>query len=187
MKKSTSNRRSQSVSTVKKSHSRIAAACWRRNSRQLTIERLGAGSIPCRWRTFQTPLDDSGIPSATSSPWMRLPPARVLRRQTQNQPLRLRDQWRPARPTPIVCPAAPNEGTMPAQQRRRLHQERARPRRQLTKRREQNTIGRSQARPPDLPAQHLQLVPQDQDLELLRPLRPTKEDQQLEQTTNDPV
>ena len=45
-----------------------------RNSRQLTLARLGAGSMPWRWRTLQTLLADSWIPSATSSPWMRLYP-----------------------------------------------------------------------------------------------------------------
>src|ERR687887_2682031 len=74
MKKSTCRRRSQSVSTVKKSHSTIPAACWRKNSRQLTLARLGAGSMPWRRSTFQTLLADSEIPSPTSSPWIRLYP-----------------------------------------------------------------------------------------------------------------
>src|SRR5206468_3526185 len=49
-------------------------------------------------------------------------PARVLRRQTENQIPHLRAKWRPALPTPSVCPAATDEVTMPAQQRRRLDQ-----------------------------------------------------------------
>jgi hypothetical protein len=78
---------------------------------------------------------------------------------------------------------------MPAQQRRWLDQERAPPlpRQQLAERRQQDTIGRPQPRPPDLAAQHLQLMPQHQDLKLLRPLRTTKKNQQLEQTANNPV
>src|SRR5439155_17373128 len=39
----------------------------------------------------------------------------------------------------------------------------------------------------NLAPQHLQLMPQHQDLKLLRPLRTTKQNQQLEQTANDPV
>jgi hypothetical protein len=35
MKNSTYNRRSQIVSTVKKSHAMIPSACWRRNARQV--------------------------------------------------------------------------------------------------------------------------------------------------------
>ena len=66
---------------------------------------------------------------------------------------------------------------MPAQQRRRLDEERppSRPRQQLAERRQQHTIGRPQARPPDLAPQHLQLMPQDQDLKLFdRSERPNR-------------
>jgi hypothetical protein len=70
---------------------------------------------------------------------------------------------------------------MPAQQRRWLDQERTPlPRQQLAARRQQHTIGRPQARPPHLAPQHLQLMPQHQDLKLLRPLGTTKQNQQLE-------
>jgi hypothetical protein len=77
---------------------------------------------------------------------------------------------------------------MPAQQRRRLQQERPLPpRRQLAERRQQDTIGRPQPWPPDLTPQHLQLMPQHQDLKLLLPLRTTQENQQLEQTASKPI
>jgi hypothetical protein len=76
---------------------------------------------------------------------------------------------------------------MPAQKRRRLDQERARPRQQPAERRQQDPIGRPQTRPTYLAPQHLQLMPQHQDLHFLRPLRTTKQNQQLEQTANDPV
>ncbi len=78
---------------------------------------------------------------------------------------------------------------MPAQQRRWLDQERAPPlpRQQLAERRQQDTIGRPQPRPPDLAAQHLQLMPQHQDLKLVRPLRTTKRISSSKQTANDPV
>ena len=36
----------KSVSTVRKSHSRMLAACWRRNSVQLASSRVGAGRSP---------------------------------------------------------------------------------------------------------------------------------------------
>jgi hypothetical protein len=39
-----------------------------------TLARLDAGSMPWRWRMFQTLLADSGIPTPISSPWMRLYP-----------------------------------------------------------------------------------------------------------------
>ena len=46
MKNSTSSRRSQMVSTVKKSQARMPAACWRRNARQVVVVGRGVGSGP---------------------------------------------------------------------------------------------------------------------------------------------
>src|SRR4029453_2312813 len=43
MKNSTSSRRSQMVSTVKKSQARMPAACWRRNARQVVVVGRGVG------------------------------------------------------------------------------------------------------------------------------------------------
>src|SRR6266487_5994582 len=54
-------------------------------------------------------------------------------------------------------------------------------------RRKQHTIGRPQTKPTYLAPQYPQLMPQHQDLKLLRPLRTTKQNQKLEQTANDPV
>jgi hypothetical protein len=44
MKNKTYSRRSQIVSTVKKSHATIPAACWRRNACQVVVVGRGAGS-----------------------------------------------------------------------------------------------------------------------------------------------
>jgi hypothetical protein len=71
MKNSTYRRRSQTVSTVRKSQAMIADACARRKSDQLNSARRGAGSIPCRRRIAQIVLGATLIPSPTSSPWMR--------------------------------------------------------------------------------------------------------------------
>src|SRR6266540_4325870 len=114
-------------------------------------------------------------------------PTRVLRRQTQDQLSRLCEERRPTRPSALIRPAAADEVTMPAQKRRRLDQERARPRQKPAECSQQDTIGRPQTRPTYLAPQHLQLMAQHQDLHLLRPLRTTKQNQQLEQTANDPV
>jgi hypothetical protein len=59
------------VSTVRKSHSRMLAACWRRNSVQLVSRRFGAGSMPASLRIVQTVLAASLIPRPISSPWIR--------------------------------------------------------------------------------------------------------------------
>jgi hypothetical protein len=61
------------------------------------------------------------------------------------------------------------------------------PGQQLAQRRQQHTISRPQARPTDLPPEHLQLMSKNEDLYLLRPLVATEENQQLEQPSNGPV
>jgi hypothetical protein len=61
----------KSVSTVKKSRSRMLAACARRNSAQFASYRLGAGSISASLRIVQTVLAASFTPSPASWPWMR--------------------------------------------------------------------------------------------------------------------
>jgi hypothetical protein len=59
------------VSTVRKSHSRMLAACRRRNSAQLCSSRFGAGSIAASLRIAQTVLAATSTPRPTSSPWIR--------------------------------------------------------------------------------------------------------------------
>jgi hypothetical protein len=63
MKKSTYNRRSHTVSTVRKSQAMIPEACARRNADQLSSARRGAGSIPCRRRIAQIVFGAILIPS----------------------------------------------------------------------------------------------------------------------------
>ena len=109
-------------------------------------------------------------------------PAWILGRQAQDELPRLSRERRPAGTPMGIGPTAPNELAMPAKKRRRLDEERlsARSRQHLAERRQQGTIGRPQARPSDLTPQHLQLMPKDEDLNLLRPLGATKEHKQLE-------
>jgi hypothetical protein len=71
MKTSTYRRRRSTVSTVRKSHATIPDACARRNERQLSDPRLGAGSMPARLRIAHTVLAASRISSRASSPWIR--------------------------------------------------------------------------------------------------------------------
>jgi hypothetical protein len=76
---------------------------------------------------------------------------------------------------------------MPAQQRRRLDQQRTRTRQRLAERGEHDTVGWARLRPGDLTPQHLQLVPQQQDLDLLSLLRASEQEHQLEQSAQQPV
>jgi hypothetical protein len=71
MKKSTYKRRSQTVSTVRKSQAMIEDASTRGNWDQLSSARRGAGSIWRRRRMAQTVLGAIVMPSPTSAPWMR--------------------------------------------------------------------------------------------------------------------
>jgi hypothetical protein len=109
MKKSTYSRRSQTVSTVRKSQAMTAEACARRNCGQLSSARRGAGSIPCRRRIAQIVLGATRMPSPTSSPWMRRQPqagfSRASRSTSSRTPLfvlgrpRLRDEYAQRRAT----------------------------------------------------------------------------------------
>jgi hypothetical protein len=70
-KNSTYKRRSQTVSTVKKSQASTVSACCRRNERQLSWWRLGAGGMPERAGTFRTSVAETMIPSLRNSPTIR--------------------------------------------------------------------------------------------------------------------
>jgi hypothetical protein len=141
--------------------------------RQLTLARLGAGSMPCVWRTFQTLLDESENPSPVSSPWMRCSPspgspppeagsAVASERQAAAGPAdadhtssdegRGRDASAAGSPLDQVGPPFPRQ--------------------QLAERPQERTIGRPQTRPPELPPQYVQLMSQHHDLKLLRPIWP---------------
>jgi hypothetical protein len=71
MKNSTYNRRSHTVSTVKKSHATMPAACWCRNAGQEVAIRRGAGSSPWRRRVMRIAVAETRTPRWSSPPWMR--------------------------------------------------------------------------------------------------------------------
>jgi hypothetical protein len=71
MKNSAYTRRRKIVSTVKKSHAMIPAACWHRNDRQFAALRRGDGSRPWAHRILRIELVDTRYPRRDSSPWMR--------------------------------------------------------------------------------------------------------------------
>jgi len=72
MNTSTCSRLSHTVSTVKKSHATIPAACWRRNTRHVPLPaRRGAGSRPWRRSVAWIAVADAAMPSRSSSPLIR--------------------------------------------------------------------------------------------------------------------
>jgi hypothetical protein len=163
------------VSTVRKSHSRMLAACARRNSAQLVSSRFGAGSIPASFRIAQTVLAASLTPSPTSSPWTRrYPPIRVLLCGPHDQLADLLGCRGPTRAPMRIRPATRDQLPMPAQNRPRPHEQRSFPRRSrqhAAQRRQKRPIRTRQLRTSNLTLQHRQLVPEQQDLDLLLPLR----------------
>jgi hypothetical protein len=70
-KKCTSRRRSEIVSTVKKSTAGMLCACWRRNLCQEGPGRLPAGPSPDSLRIFRTVVADTFRPSPLISPAIR--------------------------------------------------------------------------------------------------------------------
>jgi WD40-like Beta Propeller Repeat len=78
---------------------------------------------------------------------------------------------------------------MPAQQRLGPYQEGApvAPRQHSAQRRKKQPVVWLEARLTDLPSKNRQLVPEDENLQLLRPLTPTKKHDKLEQAVEDEV
>jgi hypothetical protein len=71
MKTSTYRRRSQTVSTVKKSQARIDSPCARRKLRHDSRSRRGAGGNPALARMFRTEVAETATLSLRSSPTIR--------------------------------------------------------------------------------------------------------------------
>jgi hypothetical protein len=78
---------------------------------------------------------------------------------------------------------------MPAQKRRRCHKERRPrpPRQRPAERGKQRTISRAKLRTVDLALEHVQLVAQHEDLDLLCTLRAHPQHEQLKQPPRQPV
>ena len=76
MKKSTYNRWSETVSTVKKSTASMLCACARRNSRQESPARSPAGPRPACRSSLRTVVAETVKPSPLSSPAIRRYPQR---------------------------------------------------------------------------------------------------------------
>jgi hypothetical protein len=81
----------------------------------------------------------------------------------------------------------PDELAVPAQQGIWLDEQRTHTRQQLAKCSQDDPVSRLQLRPRHLTAQHLQLVPQQQDLHLLPLLRATEQEEQLEEAAQKPI
>src|ERR1700674_5721472 len=105
------------VSTVKKSHTTIRAACVRRNVVHDSEFRPGAGSIPAVLRIVQMVDAAMVMPSGVSSPWMRrYPHVGFSRREADDQFAGLDGGGGSAGPV-RVGPMVRDESSMPTQDR----------------------------------------------------------------------
>jgi hypothetical protein len=130
---------------------------------------------------------DAELAQLASDP--QVAPTAVLAREPQDQLAHLTADWRPSGTAVRVGPAAGDQLPMPAQQRLRLNHERlpAASRQDPAQRREQQPVVRLESRLTDLPTEDRQLVPEHENLELLRPVTPSEEHDQLQQPTDDGV
>src|SRR5205823_7648426 len=104
-------------------------------------------------------------------------PTRVLTREPHDELTHLARRWRAALTTRRMRPAPRDQLSVPAQKRRRRHEAR-RPcpsRQRAAEGRQESSIIGTKLRTSHLPAQHLQLVTQHQDLDLLLTLRPRRQ------------
>src|SRR6266545_4401330 len=143
-------------------------------------------------RSFRRGVSDSSSSRAGAIAFAatRYSAARVLPRETHDKPANLDGSRRPARTAMRKRPAARDQLPMPAQYRRRCHHERPLPRspwQHPAERRQKRPISLRQLRTSDLTLQHPQLMAQQQDLDLLLPLRTEAENDQLEQPPQRPV
>ena len=177
------------MSTVRKSHSRMLAVCSRRNSVQLGSRRCGAGSIPASQdRPDRARPDPDAEPEqlALDPP---VAPTRVLARESNDQFTNLGRRRRATGTAMRIRPAARHQLTMPAQKRRRRDHERSpRPPRQYpAEGSKQRSISLAQPRTSHLTLEHEKLMAQQQDLDLLLPLRAKPQNDQLEQAPQRPI
>src|SRR6266545_5928184 len=153
-KKSTYNRRRQTVSTVKKSQASTVSACCRRNERQLSWSRCGAGGMPERASTVSHQRRRDGDPElAQLADDPNIAPVAVLAREPQDELAHLPAQRRSPRPPVRIGPVTRDDPSVPAQQRLRCNGKRLpRPTRQHpTQRRQYQPVACGQLRPPRIP------------------------------------
>ena len=169
MTRDTTKRRRSTLSTVRKSQATMLAAWVRRNSRQLGPDPRGAGPSPARASSRRTVDGDNRKPSLASSPPIRRWSQRGFSRASGHEGPHVGRRGRVSALAGRLPPLPAHERPMPAQQRPRADHTRSAPGAwQLAgRRREQGPISGAKPRPRDLAGQHLKLVAQDQQLDVL--------------------
>jgi hypothetical protein len=116
-------------------------------------------------------------------------PVRVLRSETQDQLAERAFERRSHGPPVRVCPPAFDQRAVAAKQRLRLEREGRprRPRQRAAQRRQQRPISPGQLRPDSPPTEDRQLVAEDEDLQLLRAIRPSQQPDHREQVSHNEI
>ena len=114
-------------------------------------------------------LGDGDIELSQFTHDAQVAPSRVLPGQAADELDRLVRQRRPARAPVGVCPVPADEAAVPGEHRLGRDQERAPPFTgdEASEQGDERPIGPGEAGPPDLAAEHCQLVAQDEDLGIL--------------------
>ena len=143
---------------------------------------------PASSSTLRTEVGETGMPRPLSSP-LRLYPQRgfssARRRISSERAPERRPSRRPAR----VCPPANDELAVPAKQCLRLDREDwpGWPGQRTLSDAKSARISPRQLRPRGLPTEDRQLVPKDEDLQLLRATRPSQQPYQREQVPGNEI
>jgi hypothetical protein len=145
--------------------------------------------MPAARKISQTVDGATGTPSLVSSPWIRRwPPQRILLRQADDEPGDARDRGRAAGLAPLArVVLLRGQPAMPGQERRRCHREDFGPavtRYEPSQRGEPDPVGRLVTYRAGVAAQHRVLVPEYQQLGILRQVRTEHLDGQAENPAN---
>src|SRR2546425_115133 len=168
------------------------------HARRLRSQEGSPRRVRSLWRRLETCLEQhlaQGGHRNTNAETLELAddplvsPVRVLVSETKDQlaerALERRSSGGPVR----VCPPAGDELAVPAKQCLWLDREDCpgRPGQRTAQRRQQRAISSRQLRPRGLPAEDRQLVPEDEDLHLLRATRPSQQPHQREQIPDNEI
>jgi hypothetical protein len=116
-------------------------------------------------------------------------PTRVLTCEPHDQLAHHLIDRRPPQATARIRPVLRDKTLMPTQQRLRAHREHVpgASRQDPAQPREQQPVARREHRPRNLPPQNRELVPQHDDLQVLRDVLPRKQHKQRQQPANDEI
>jgi hypothetical protein len=174
---------------VRKSQASMLDACARKKARHDECVRCGAGWRPASSSTLRTEVAETGMPRPLSSPTIRLYPQcgfSSARRRISSRSERpsggrpgVRCEYVHRRAMSWRCQRSSVSGLIGKTAQAGRASERLND--------ASRAISRRQLRPRGLPAENRQLVPEDEDLHLLRAKRPSQQPYQREQVPDNEI